>query len=172
MNKKMDASSPHPMAHGHEESVTISKHHAHLKLRRRHTFVLSGRKVKPLPDVDLNPHPGVESAEFRIPHLCEWTEPVWYQSGCPIKPVPWTDVAIFKYVDDPSLQSTYQSSIINHAHLRFPWLVDSSLTDGLDKYEPVFFLHAGPREYAYFHPLDTKAAIVTCGGICPGLNSM
>jgi len=31
---------------------------------------------------------------------------------------------------------------------------------------------AGPREYLYFNPEDTKSAIVTCGGLCPGLNDV
>ncbi|KAH1264282.1 hypothetical protein AAZX31_01G024200 [Glycine max] len=31
---------------------------------------------------------------------------------------------------------------------------------------------AGPREKIYFHPEEVKAAIVTCGGLCPGLNDV
>ncbi|MFC1551266.1 ATP-dependent 6-phosphofructokinase [Candidatus Latescibacterota bacterium] len=31
---------------------------------------------------------------------------------------------------------------------------------------------AGPREKLYFNPKNTKAAIVTCGGLCPGLNDV
>ncbi|XP_028783899.1 ATP-dependent 6-phosphofructokinase 5, chloroplastic, partial [Neltuma alba] len=31
---------------------------------------------------------------------------------------------------------------------------------------------AGPREKIYFQPEDVKAAIVTCGGLCPGLNDV
>jgi len=30
----------------------------------------------------------------------------------------------------------------------------------------------GPREYIYFEPSTTRAAIVTCGGLCPGLNNV
>jgi 6-phosphofructokinase 1 len=30
----------------------------------------------------------------------------------------------------------------------------------------------GPREYLYFDPSLTRAAIVTCGGLCPGLNNV
>jgi 6-phosphofructokinase 1 len=30
----------------------------------------------------------------------------------------------------------------------------------------------GPREYLYFDPARTRAAIVTCGGLCPGLNNV
>jgi 6-phosphofructokinase 1 len=31
---------------------------------------------------------------------------------------------------------------------------------------------AGPREKIYFHPGHTHAGIVTCGGLCPGLNDV
>ena len=31
---------------------------------------------------------------------------------------------------------------------------------------------AGPRETIYFHPNHVHAAIVTCGGLCPGLNDV
>lgn len=31
---------------------------------------------------------------------------------------------------------------------------------------------AGPREYIYFDPPKVKAAIVTCGGLCPGINDV
>lgn len=31
---------------------------------------------------------------------------------------------------------------------------------------------AGPREYLYFVPEETRSAIVTCGGLCPGLNDV
>lgn len=39
--------------------------------------------------------------------------------------------------------------------------------------EPIAsFEQAGPREHIYFDPLRTRAAIVTCGGLCPGLNDV
>lgn len=31
---------------------------------------------------------------------------------------------------------------------------------------------AGPRDTIYFNPPDVTAAIVTCGGLCPGLNDV
>src|SRR5208283_793165 len=31
---------------------------------------------------------------------------------------------------------------------------------------------AGPREKIFFNPSECKAAIVTCGGLCPGLNNV
>merc|ERR1712023_355502 len=34
------------------------------------------------------------------------------------------------------------------------------------------FLRAGPRKKLYFDPKGMKAAVVTCGGLCPGLNTV
>ena len=34
------------------------------------------------------------------------------------------------------------------------------------------FLRAGPREELHFNPKAVNAAIVTCGGLCPGLNNV
>lgn len=38
--------------------------------------------------------------------------------------------------------------------------------------EPPSFEKAGPREKIYFDPSKLKCAIVTCGGLCPGLNDI
>jgi 6-phosphofructokinase 1 len=38
--------------------------------------------------------------------------------------------------------------------------------------EPVSFEKAGPKETIFFEPAKTKVAIVTCGGLCPGLNNV
>lgn len=34
------------------------------------------------------------------------------------------------------------------------------------------YVRAGPREHLHFDPATTVAAIVTCGGLCPGLNNV
>ncbi|MBN2158880.1 MAG: ATP-dependent 6-phosphofructokinase [Spirochaetes bacterium] len=34
------------------------------------------------------------------------------------------------------------------------------------------FEEAGPREKIYFNPAETRSAIVTCGGLCPGINAV
>jgi len=34
------------------------------------------------------------------------------------------------------------------------------------------FVRAGPRDNLYFEPSQVRAGIVTCGGLCPGLNSV
>lgn len=38
--------------------------------------------------------------------------------------------------------------------------------------EPVSFEEAGPREMLFFDPSKTTVGIVTCGGLCPGLNDI
>jgi len=38
--------------------------------------------------------------------------------------------------------------------------------------EPLGFECAGPREYIYFDSSKVKSAIVTCGGLCPGINDV
>ena len=43
---------------------------------------------------------------------------------------------------------------------------------GHDLPADIFFEKAGPRETLFFEPGQTKAAIVTCGGVCPGLNNV
>jgi 6-phosphofructokinase 1 len=37
---------------------------------------------------------------------------------------------------------------------------------------PLLFEKAGPREHIFFDPRSTRAAIVTCGGLCPGINNV
>ncbi len=38
--------------------------------------------------------------------------------------------------------------------------------------EPQCLEKAGPRQNLFFNPADTTAAIVTCGGLCPGINNV
>jgi len=38
--------------------------------------------------------------------------------------------------------------------------------------EPISFERSGPREFLFFEPAKTKVAVVTCGGLCPGLNNV
>jgi 6-phosphofructokinase 1 len=38
--------------------------------------------------------------------------------------------------------------------------------------QPLSLEVAGPRETIYFDPVTAKAAIVTCGGLCPGINDV
>ncbi len=46
------------------------------------------------------------------------------------------------------------------------------LGDEFQGFHNLEFEIAGPREKIYFDPNTTKCAIVTCGGLCPGLNDV
>lgn len=35
-----------------------------------------------------------------------------------------------------------------------------------------YILLVGPRQHLHFNPTEVRGAIVTCGGLCPGLNSV
>ena len=47
--------------------------------------------------------------------------------------------------------------------------VRDAMETGID---PVTIEHAGAREKIYFNPKSTICAVVTCGGLCPGLNDV
>ncbi len=44
--------------------------------------------------------------------------------------------------------------------------------EGFDLLDEATFELAGPREYLFFNASKVRAAIVTCGGLCPGLNAV
>ena len=50
-----------------------------------------------------------------------------------------------------------------------PAIVRRLLADGRDLPS---FERAGPREQLYFDPVGLRAGIVTCGGLCPGINDV
>lgn len=53
---------------------------------------------------------------------------------------------------------------------------DFIINDIVRKYKGIgstdAFLRAGPRSSLHFNPQEVRAAIVTCGGLCPGLNNV
>jgi 6-phosphofructokinase 1 len=50
--------------------------------------------------------------------------------------------------------------------------ITADCTNQVCEINPSFFQEAGPRESIYFDPPKTKCAIVTSGGICPGINDV
>ena len=50
--------------------------------------------------------------------------------------------------------------------------VDEALIEAFTEPQPLSFEVAGPRRRLYFDPSKTKCAIVTCGGLCPGINDV
>ncbi|MDR2963913.1 MAG: ATP-dependent 6-phosphofructokinase [Bacteroidales bacterium] len=55
-------------------------------------------------------------------------------------------------------------------------LYSNSFNEIMENFEkkevPISFEKIGAKEFLYFEPAKTKVAIVTCGGLCPGLNNV
>jgi 6-phosphofructokinase 1 len=49
---------------------------------------------------------------------------------------------------------------------------DTQWPQGIPPQDMILFEKAGPRRRLFFDPATTRAAIVTCGGLCPGLNNV
>lgn len=74
------------------------------------------------------------------------------------------------------------TSITNLGECRYSSPLDHCTTDnvlipaeiewrkGQPPVAPLLFEQAGPRNKLFFDPATTRAGIVTCGGLCPGLN--
>jgi 6-phosphofructokinase 1 len=88
-------------------------------------------------------------------------------------------------------QSQFAVSTLGPARIKSPLPLSTTKGDGVGDFvlddarvfvEPCFRAGespcplalelAGPRETIYFDPRQTKAAIVTCGGLCPGINNV
>ncbi|MCO5579551.1 hypothetical protein L7F22_033408 [Adiantum nelumboides] len=63
--------------------------------------------------------------------------------------------------------------LLKVVHYGHPTSVGVELDEQFEwKFKPVWARRAGPRAWIYFHPATVRAAIVTCGGLCPGLNDV
>ena len=77
----------------------------------------------------------------------------------PLKHTRRIENPVYKFVDDNE-RILYDVSLDNHKKC-----VETGEL-------PVSFEKAGPKEIIYFEPAKTKVGIVTCGGLCPGLNNV
>src|SRR3954466_737584 len=72
-------------------------------------------------------------------------------------------------METPTLGEARFNSNATHAmddSIRIPENIEVGAEEGLH------FELAGPRAKLFFDPAETRAAIVTCGGLCPGLNNV
>lgn len=87
------------------------------------------------------------------------------------------DVAIAR-LGEPSIPSPLRL-VHGHGHGLCVFVPEAArvreggeLTLGAAGGEEFVFEKAGPRERLFFDPSRTRAAVVTCGGLCPGLNDV
>lgn len=71
----------------------------------------------------------------------------------------------------PLLQDR-QESLVRRRFVRDDQALPLHLVEGLDEGPQIYFELAGPRDSIYFDPAGCRAAMVTCGGLCPGLNNV
>jgi 6-phosphofructokinase 1 len=76
----------------------------------------------------------------------------------PLKPTFHPDGLSFRFIENDRVLMDSSLDVMKHC-LR---------NDEL----PFSFEKAGPHKHLYFNPATTKAAIVTCGGLCPGINNV
>ncbi len=77
----------------------------------------------------------------------------------PLKQTQKTDSPVYKFVED------HERIIYEVSTEYFNKCRETGET-------PVSFEKAGPKETIFFEPAKTKVGIVTCGGLCPGLNNV
>ncbi len=87
-------------------------------------------------------------------------------------------IAYIERLGDARIPSPLPSRDIDPEHPN-PFVADSHYIplhitryEGQDRPGNILFEKAGPRERIFFEPERTAAAIVTCGGLCPGLNNV
>ncbi|PKI47170.1 ATP-dependent 6-phosphofructokinase 6-like [Punica granatum] len=81
------------------------------------------------------------------------------------------------YIDDlpiyPNpLRSNPAYSVVKQYFVHTDDTVPQKIVVHKDSPRGIHFRRAGPRQKVYFEPDDVLACIVTCGGLCPGLNTV
>jgi 6-phosphofructokinase 1 len=72
-------------------------------------------------------------------------------------------------IDSPMSSGPF---VENHERVLYETSVGTIIGDINGGREPISFLRAGPRRKVFFDCSKLKCAIVTCGGLCPGLNNV
>lgn len=73
----------------------------------------------------------------------------------------------------PKIASTLKTNLyVNDSELLSLMMTSEELSELEGRTLPMEFEKAGPRKKIYFDPSKTKCAIVTCGGLCPGINDV
>ncbi|XP_055820489.1 ATP-dependent 6-phosphofructokinase 6-like isoform X2 [Solanum dulcamara] len=73
---------------------------------------------------------------------------------------------------DNPLRSNPAYSVVKQYFVDMDDTVPQKIVVHKDSQRGVHFRRAGPRQKVYFSSDDVRACIVTCGGLCPGLNTV
>jgi 6-phosphofructokinase 1 len=75
-------------------------------------------------------------------------------------------------IDNPTKKSNVCCFVRDTDRVLYEDVVDHTTNTDLTLVTQVSMERAGPREKIYFDPSKTRAGIVTCGGLCPGINDV
>lgn len=83
------------------------------------------------------------------------------------------DTAI-ESLGDPKIPSPLRTAqpVEEHERILFDLSAQNVAREICEGREPVSLMKAGPRSKIYFDPSKLKCAVVTAGGLCPGLNNV
>ncbi|KAK4256361.1 hypothetical protein QN277_009238 [Acacia crassicarpa] len=70
------------------------------------------------------------------------------------------------------LQKSQAYAIVKNTFVSPEDVVAQNIVIQKDSPRGIHFRRAGPREKVYFKPEEVRACIVTCGGLCPGMNTV
>ena len=75
---------------------------------------------------------------------------------------------------EPRIQSPLRhvQATADNERILFDLSVEKVERDVREGRTPISLMKAGPREKIYFDPSKLKCAVVTAGGLCPGLNNV
>ncbi|KAL2528154.1 ATP-dependent 6-phosphofructokinase 5 [Forsythia ovata] len=115
-------------------------------------------------------------ARFNIPHITDVvSEAVSYPSTFCLKMRTPVSVGLLeRYSDEEWHGYIYNNDrvLLKVIHYSSPTSAGAECVDPDCTWVEQWVHRAGPREKIYFKPEEVKAAIVTCGGLCPGLNNV
>ncbi|KAJ7559168.1 hypothetical protein O6H91_04G072800 [Diphasiastrum complanatum] len=118
--------------------------------RPRNVTECHGKEIEISPMIDT----GAGRLIFEdVPHLTDWL-PTLEMHPNPLKHNPAYSAVKQYFVEDDDVVA--RNIVIK---LSNPW-------------EGIYFRRSGPRDKIYFDPSEVRACIVTCGGLCPGLNTV
>lgn len=75
-------------------------------------------------------------------------------------------------IDNPTAREQVCYFINDTNFVLYEDVIDSTANTSSNLISQVCMERAGPREKIYFDPSKTRAGIVTCGGLCPGINDV
>ncbi|KAH0979247.1 hypothetical protein GBA52_006424 [Prunus armeniaca] len=144
---------------------------------------LLGSRSQSFPSLQNLRHPSFKSrCFFGVPFRSRQTQPIRCQSsnqqpakddGFVIEDVPHLTDFLSNLPSYPNpLKQSQAYAVVKQTFVSTDDVVAQKVVVQKDDPRGVHFRRAGPREKVYFKSDEVRACIVTCGGLCPGINTV